>query len=150
VRLGRFAAMIAAAVMVGVTALAPAAQADTEMQWETNWNFGCLASGSPRGVYVEPDCNPNDVRQRWVVRYYADGTARFMNTYTTMCLDDSEYGVRGWGCNDLAYQKWKINGFGNGWYELLNQYTHHCLDVSQYGVRDIGCNGLPYQRWKPW
>jgi hypothetical protein len=101
-------------------------------------------------VYVERDCSPMDARQRWHMRYYADGTVRFMNEYTTMCLDDSEYGVRGWGCNDLAYQKWKVNGWGNGWYELLNQYTHHCLDVSEYGVRDVGCNGLTYQQWKVW
>ncbi|MEU7870399.1 RICIN domain-containing protein [Dactylosporangium sp. NPDC049140] len=149
-RLGRIAAMVAAAVMVSVTVFAPAAHADTVQQWETRWNTGCLSSGTARVVYVERDCNPMDARQRWHMRYYADGTVRFMNEYTTMCLDDSEYGVRGWGCNDLAYQKWKVNGWGNGWYELLNQYTHHCLDVSEYGVRDVGCNGMTYQQWKVW
>jgi hypothetical protein len=147
VRFGRLMAILAATVTMAVLAVAPSANAATYLTWHAYWRIaGCLDQNDSAGVFFN-HCYADDAWQKWEVKYYADGTARFMSTGSKMCLDASEYGVRGFGCNDLSYQRWKINGWGDGSYELVNQFTHHCLDVSEYGVRTVGCNGLYFQRW---
>ncbi len=140
---------MAAAAVTTVLAVASPASAASRVTWEHHWQAGrgCLDHNFGQGVY-NYICTGSDW-QKWEVKYYPDGTARFMSSVTKMCLDASEYGVRGFGCNDLPYQRWKVNSWGGGWYELVNQYTHHCLDSSEYGVRDVGCNGLAFQKWTP-
>lgn len=142
-RIGRVAAL--AAVIATIVGLTPAAHADTNWVITSRFNNYCLDYNPTDGVHTR-QCNNGD-HQKWSPTFYGDGTVRYMNVATTMCLDASEFGVRGWGCNDLNYQRWKRNAFNSTEFELVHLRSNHCLDMSEYGVRTIGCNGKFYQRW---
>ncbi|WP_053715071.1 RICIN domain-containing protein [Saccharothrix sp. NRRL B-16348] len=147
-KFGRVVAVLVA-VLVGLLGVVPAASAAPE-QWKlkSEWDSGMLDHNFTDGVHTRPsNAGPY---QNWEVKRYADGTYRFMNVATKMCLDNSEHGVRGFGCNDGSWQRWRVNHWGNGTYEILSAWNNHCLDNSVYGVRTFGCNGLNHQRWTLW
>jgi hypothetical protein len=148
-RFRRIAVMVATVVLTALAVATPASAATTLVTWEHHYKAGrgCLDHNFTQGVYNNI-CLGNDW-QDWEAKQYADGTWQFKNKVTRMCLDASEYGVRGFGCNDLRYQRWRLGSWGGGWFELVSQYNNHCLDNSQHGMRTVGCNGLPYQLWAP-
>ncbi|CCH28456.1 hypothetical protein BN6_11300 [Saccharothrix espanaensis DSM 44229] len=137
--------------MLGLVAMAPAASAVPDGTVLDQWRWQSWATGG----YL--DHNPADgvhtraenrgPHQWWEVTRYSDGTLRFMNVATKMCLDNSEHGVRGFGCNDGPWQRWRTGSWGTT-YELVSMWNNHCLDNSHEGVRTMGCNGLAYQRWR--
>ncbi|MFJ5988265.1 RICIN domain-containing protein [Lentzea sp. NPDC092896] len=138
-------AAVLLAVMALLLGLTPAAQADVTWVMKSRFNNYCLDYNPTDGVHTR-QCNGGDF-QRWDPTYYSDGTTRYMNVATKMCLDASEFGVRGWGCNDLNYQRWTRSSFNATEFQLLHQRSNHCLDMSEFGVRTIGCNGGMWQRW---
>ncbi|GAA3862496.1 hypothetical protein GCM10022243_31230 [Saccharothrix violaceirubra] len=145
-KFGRVAAVFAAVVLGMLGVMAPQASAADAWHWQSQWDSGYLDYNPTNGVHTRPwNGGPY---QLWEYKRYSDGTYRFMNVATKLCLDNSEYGVRAFGCNDGAWQRWDMNDWGNGNWELVSMWDHRCLDNSTYGIRTVGCNGLSYQLWK--
>jgi hypothetical protein len=145
-RIGRIAALLA--IIVSTVGLAPAAQAAEIWTLKSKWDSGCLDHNFTDNVHTRP-CNGGP-HQKWQVTRRSDGTLSLMNVGTTMCLDNSEHDVRGWGCNPYSYQRWTIKHWTGSEFELVSKYDNHCLDNSVHRVRSWGCLGatnLPYQRW---
>lgn len=66
---------------------------------------------------------------------------------TGACLDDSSFGLRGFGCNGLDFQRWNVIFTGDAYYRIQNMATGRCLDDSSYGFRTVDCNGGQWQLW---
>ncbi|MER6101620.1 RICIN domain-containing protein [Streptomyces sp. NPDC001832] len=73
----------------------------------------------------------------------------YQNKVTGRCLDDSQAGLRAFGCNNLPFQQWDVMRIGD-LRQLRNLATNGCLDDSfAYGLRTVPCYGNKYQQWKP-
>ncbi|MFJ4184797.1 RICIN domain-containing protein [Kitasatospora sp. NPDC089509] len=63
---------------------------------------------------------------------------------TGKCVDDSNYGLRDFGCQDpygqyAAFQQFLLLVQPNGSVVIQNKATGKCVDDSNYGLRDFGC-----------
>ncbi|MEY9939475.1 hypothetical protein, partial [Streptacidiphilus sp. MAP5-3] len=76
--------------------------------------------------------------------YAANGTWVLTSVATGKCIDDSNYGLRDFGCQDqngpyAGFQQFRIMGQPNGTDVLQSVATGKCVDDSSYGLRDFGC-----------
>ena len=87
------------------------------------------------------------------------GSVALHSMATLKCVDDSNYGLRDFGCQDpngpyRGFQQFWITPQPDGAWVLQNVVTGKCIDDSNYGLRDFGCqdqNG-PYagfQQFRP-
>lgn len=142
-------AAIALAGTMGVASAAPAADpVETYMNNKTGW---CLDYNSRENVHSQ-GCNGGDW-QRWRVHTWADGTKRFQNVATGVCLardkmSDSVYGAQ--TCDSSEVQSWRVTHVGGGGLVFTAQWLDYseCLDDNYVdGVRVYSCNSGPYQVW---
>lgn len=75
------------------------------------------------------------------------GFVALQSRATGACLDDSSFGLRGFGCNGLDFQRWNIMFTGDVYYRIQNMATGRCLDDSSNGFRTVDCNGGQWQLW---
>lgn len=141
-------AAIALAGTTGVASAAPAADpVETYMNNKTGW---CLDYNSRDNVHSQ-GCN-GGAWQQWRVHTWADGTKRFQNVATGVCLtrDNMSYSVYGaQTCNSSTEQSWRVDHVSGGlvFRAQFGGFTD-CLDDNYVdGVRSYPCNSGPYQVW---
>ncbi|MEU7043718.1 RICIN domain-containing protein [Streptomyces varsoviensis] len=76
-----------------------------------------------------------------------DAVQTFGNMFTGSCLDDSEYGLRGYQCNGGVYQDWSVHVWNYGTRQLRNVATNRCLYDDGYTLATRGCDSSPQQSW---
>ncbi|MEV0274940.1 RICIN domain-containing protein [Streptomyces sp. NPDC050610] len=76
-----------------------------------------------------------------------DAVQTFGNMATGSCLDDSNYGLRGFGCNGLNFQQWSIHVWNDGTRQIKNVNTNRCLYDDGVTLATRPCNNSPQQSW---
>jgi hypothetical protein len=87
--------------------------------------------------------------QKWYDMEWADGTYRWKNAATQLCMRDFGNGVVAHAaCDTSEAESWyTLISTQYGGITLENQATGMCLDDSVIGLRTFQCNELAYQVW---
>lgn len=81
------------------------------------------------------------------VRSAADAVETYGNMATGSCLDDSEYGLRGYACNGGVYQKWSVHKWADNTRQFRNVATNECLYDDGVTLDTRACNSTRQQSW---
>lgn len=69
------------------------------------------------------------------------------NMATGSCLDDSNYGVRGFGCNGTNFQLWTATAYTDGSVRMRSVATGKCLFDDGRTLTTLPCDWSRQQRW---
>ncbi|WP_186762724.1 RICIN domain-containing protein [Lentzea tibetensis] len=76
-----------------------------------------------------------------------DVVQTFQNVYTGACVDDSSYGLRGYGCNGKVFQDWTVHVWNDGTRQFRSRATGECLYDDGYTLDTRPCNSSREQSW---
>ncbi|TDT41113.1 ricin-type beta-trefoil lectin protein [Streptomyces sp. BK208] len=80
-------------------------------------------------------------------RIAADAVETYANMGTGSCLDDSQYGLRGYECNTGVYQRWSVHVWNDGTRQFRNVATGDCLYDDGVTLDTRSCNSSEQQSW---
>ncbi|MCM2424588.1 RICIN domain-containing protein [Streptomyces sp. RKAG337] len=76
-----------------------------------------------------------------------DAVEHYGNMATGSCLDDSEFGLRGYSCNGSNFQNWRVHVWNDATVQLRNVATGRCLYDDGGTLTTRGCDSSPQQSW---
>jgi hypothetical protein len=76
-----------------------------------------------------------------------DAVETYGNMATGSCLDDSQYGLRGYACNGGVYQKWNVHKWADDTRQFRNLATNECLYDDGVTLDTRACNSSKQQSW---
>lgn len=107
---------------------------------------GFLAGGTT-AVSAQPSVQPAAHAGAGSALAAIDAAETYGNMATGSCLDDSEYGLRGYACNGGVYQKWSVRNWPDKTRQLKNLATGECLYDDGVTLDTRPCNSSRQQSW---
>ncbi|GFE18682.1 hypothetical protein Sgleb_67290 [Streptomyces glebosus] len=77
----------------------------------------------------------------------ADAVETYGNMATGSCLDDSQYGLRGYACNGSVFQKWNVHKWADNTRQFRSLATNECLYDDGVTLDTRSCNSSRQQSW---
>ncbi|MER5883189.1 RICIN domain-containing protein [Streptomyces sp. NPDC001941] len=105
-----------------------------------------LLAGATTAASAQPLGTPAPAPDA-VVLGATDAVETYGNMATGSCLDDSQYGLRGYACNGGVYQKWNVHKWADNTRQFRNLATNECLYDDGVTLDTRACNSSRQQSW---